>query len=191
MIGGIQYDRQSTERRRGMTNQEAIKYLRQLYPYGGHCWLDKQRTEAIGMAINALQEEPVSEDLKEAIDTYLATYFGGEKEKQEWPFLKKMAIYFAEWQKIKDESITEDLGEYINELSKQFPEVSFAKLSRIAVRVAKWQKEKMMANAVDGAFIRRNRYTKKNVLNGLDITCDVIQGFKDKDKIKVLFVKED
>jgi len=56
---------------------------------------------------------------------------------------------------------------------------------------AKWQKEKMMANAVDGAFIRRNRYTKKNVLNGLDITCDVTQGFKDKDKIKVLFVKED
>lgn len=39
------------------------------------------------------------------------------------------------------DSVSEDLGEYINELSKQFPEVSFAKLSRIAVRVAKWQKE--------------------------------------------------
>lgn len=38
----------------------------------------------------------------------------------------------------KDQS-TIDLGDYINELSKQFPEVSFAKLSRIAVRVAKWQ----------------------------------------------------
>lgn len=52
-------------------------------------------------------------------------------------------------------------------------------------------KQQMMDNAVDGAFIRRNRYTKKNVLNGLDMTCDAIQGFKDKDKIKVLFIKED
>ena len=41
----------------------------------------------------------------------------------------------------KEEPVSEDLGEYINELSKQFPEVSFAKLSRVAVRVAKWQKE--------------------------------------------------
>lgn len=33
-----------------------------------------------------------------------------------------------------------DLEEFINELSKQFPDVSFAKLSRIVVRVAKWAK---------------------------------------------------
>lgn len=49
-----------------MTKEEAIKYLQQLYPNGGHCWLDEQRIEAIGMAINALQEEPVSEELEEA-----------------------------------------------------------------------------------------------------------------------------
>ena len=42
----------------------------------------------------------------------------------------------------KEEPVSEDLGEYINELSKQFPDVSFAKLSRIAVRVAKWQEDK-------------------------------------------------
>ena len=46
----------------------------------------------------------------------------------------------------KEEPASEDLGEYINELSKQFPEVSFAKLSRIAVRVAKWQEEKFEKN---------------------------------------------
>ena len=45
------------------------------------------------------KEEPVREDLEQAIDTYLATYFGSEQEKQDWPFLKKMAIHFAEWQK--------------------------------------------------------------------------------------------
>ena len=43
-----------------MTKEEAIKFLQQIYPNGGHCWLDEQRIEAIGMAVKALQEEPVS-----------------------------------------------------------------------------------------------------------------------------------
>ena len=43
-----------------MTKKEAISYLQQLYPNGGHCWLDKQRIEAIDMAVKTLQEEPVS-----------------------------------------------------------------------------------------------------------------------------------
>lgn len=42
---------------------------------------------------------------------------------------------------MQEEPVSEDLEDYINELSKQFPEVSFAKLSRIAVMVAKWQRE--------------------------------------------------
>lgn len=37
---------------------------------------------------------------------------------------------------------SDEFGEYINELSKQFPEVSFAKLSRIAVRVKNWLEQK-------------------------------------------------
>ena len=59
-----------------MTKEDAIKFLQQLYPYGGHCWLDKQRTEAIGMAIEALRDierngkdckdDPVSDDFEEA-----------------------------------------------------------------------------------------------------------------------------
>ena len=49
-----------------MTKEEAIKYLQQLYPNGGHCWLDEQRIEAIDIAVKALQEEPVSEDIEEA-----------------------------------------------------------------------------------------------------------------------------
>lgn len=44
-----------------MNKKEAIKYLKQLYPNGGHCWLDEQRMEAIGMAVKALQEEPVKD----------------------------------------------------------------------------------------------------------------------------------
>ena len=40
-----------------MTIQEAIKYLKQLYPNGGCCWLDEQRIEAISMAVAALENE--------------------------------------------------------------------------------------------------------------------------------------
>jgi hypothetical protein len=45
----------------------------------------------------------------------------------------------AKWQLAKIKSITlDDLGEFINELSKQFSEVSFAKVCKIATRTAKW-----------------------------------------------------
>ena len=52
-----------------------------------------------------------------------------------------------------------------------------------------WQKEQMMKNSTD-AYIHRNRYTKTNVLH-LDVTCDAVQGFKDNDKLKAIFIKED
>ena len=58
-----------------MKKEEAIKYLQQLYPNGGHCWLDEQRIEAIGMAIKALQKEPVSEDLEEAAQSWAYNEF--------------------------------------------------------------------------------------------------------------------
>ena len=47
---------------------------------------------------------------------------------------------------LQEEPVSEDLGEYINELSKQFPEVSFAKLSRIAVSVSRWQQNQDVKN---------------------------------------------
>jgi hypothetical protein len=86
--------------------------------------------------LDTMQEEPVSEDLEEAAHKY-ANIRMSNYETAFYAFMSG-----AKWQKAKDEFTTEDLGEYINELSKQFPEVSFAKLSRIAVRVAKWQKQK-------------------------------------------------
>ena len=66
-----------------MKNEEAIKFLQQLYPNGGHCWLDEQRMEAIGMAIKALQEEPVSEEqVKEDTMTIRKEWF--EHCKKSW-----------------------------------------------------------------------------------------------------------
>ena len=38
---------------------------------------------------------------------------------------------------------SKELADEIDALSKRYPEISFAKLSRIAVRIARWQKDKM------------------------------------------------
>ena len=120
--------------------------------------------------INSLQKEPVSEDLEEAAEEWDESFYRSDAFKAG-----------AKWQKAKDESTTEDLGEYINELSKQFPEVSFAKLSRIAIRVAKWQKERMMAKSVDGVARPYDN----------EIWC-ILDSFnlKDGDEIKVIVIKK-
>lgn len=115
-----------------------------------------------------------------------------------------------------EESVSEDLGEYINELSKQFPEVSFAKLSRIAVRVSKWQKqqdqstielaedhamlagmekmkEQMMAKAIDGD-VTFDYYGNDDKAYGCiahDSFCLEDFGLKDRDKVKMILIKED
>ena len=144
-----------------MTNQEAIKYLQQLYPNGGHCWLDEQRIEAIGMAVKALQEEPESiwHDANEKSDNPEAVVIINPSDNTGEVLTKCISVYQGHiWaytsvllnldnpcktgKALQEESVSDDLGDYIYELSKQFPEVSFAKLSRIAVRVAKWQQER-------------------------------------------------
>lgn len=89
-------------------------------------------------------EQSVSDDLEEASKNYAFNNTPWDDCKDE---IQESFKAGAQWQKTKDESITEDLGEYLNELSKQFPEVSFAKLSRIGVRVAKWQKEHLLKPA--------------------------------------------
>ena len=157
-----------------MTNEKAIKYLKQLYPNGGHCWLDEQRIEAIGMAVKALQDEPVSEDLEEAIDTYLATYFGSEKEKQDWPFLKKIAIHFANWQKKNDD--------YAIEIAHMAGEEEGKNI----------MKQQLMAKAVDAVVkVDAGGYPY------IDRTIELYDYDKDTplakkgDKYKVILIKED
>jgi len=108
--------------------------------------------EKVPMA--TMDEEPVNEDLEEAskewlrpqLDKSYANY--GEAKMMELTHFDGYAMldaieFGAEWQQEKDSIPAEYLEELINKLSKQFPDVSFAKLSRIAVRVAKWQKEKL------------------------------------------------
>lgn len=66
----------------------------------------------------------------------------------------------------------------------------FRALRKTAIHFANWHKEQMMKDATE-AYIRRNRYTKQNVLNGFSVTCDAIQKFNDGDKVKVIVIKED
>ena len=87
-----------------MTKEKAIKYLQQLYPNGGHCWLDEQRIEAIGMAIKALQEEPVGEDLEEKATQLSQKYFPDEENIWARPNIealkcKSACIEMVEWLK--------------------------------------------------------------------------------------------
>ena len=56
-----------------MKKEEAIKFLKQLYPNGVGTWLDEQRMEAIGTAIEALQKKGTAEMaawLRENLDRY-------------------------------------------------------------------------------------------------------------------------
>lgn len=85
-------------------------------------------------------EEPVSEGLEKAAKQY-SFYIPTQCEATE-TWKKETEQHFidgAKWQLAKNKSITlDDLEEFINELSKQFPEVSFAKVCKIATRTAKW-----------------------------------------------------
>ena len=93
-----------------------------------------------------------------------------------------------------------DLEEFINELSKQFPDVSFAKLSRIAVRVAKWSErqkstwseedERMFDYALDmiewysGKNEDKSRLVS-NWLKSLKYRVQSKQEWSDEDKTKL------
>ena len=128
--------------------------------------------------IDKVQKEPVSEDLEAAAEEWDESLYRSDAFKAG-----------AKWQKEKDESKTEDLGDYINELSKQFPEVSFAKLSRIAVRVAKWKEEQMIAKAIDAEVLEN--YDGKVIKYDDTILDEKLSGCKVFDKVKVIIIKED
>ena len=92
------------------------------------------------------------------------------------------------WQKTRDELVPEDLGEYINELSKQFPEVSFAKLSRIVVRAVKWkEKRQSIENTID-AVVLKNYDGKVLVYDEADID-EKLSDYKVGDEVKLAIIK--
>ena len=133
--------------------------------------------------IDSLQEEPASIDFEQEL--YKA--FGQVKD---FTLGMRIAKWFYDMGKNSQEPVGEDLGEYINELSKQFPEVSFAKLSRIAVRVAKWQITKLMKDATEvTVHIDAGGYPYTPEIELYDYDKDVPLA-KEGDKYKVVLIKE-
>lgn len=128
-----------------MTNEKAIKYLKQLYPNGGHCWLDEQRIEAIGMAVKALQKEPVSEDLEEAVNAYIG--YAPEVDESSSTYGKRQAFKAG----------------------------------------AKWQKEQLMAKAVDVTIA----IPYPNGYGGYTQLVDSKEGLPFGENLKVLVIKKE
>ena len=172
-----------------MTKKEAIKYLKQLYPNGGHCWLDDQRMEAIGMAVKVLQEEPVSEEqVKEDTMTISKEWF--EHCKKSW-----YNEGYIDGEYNRDRQFEKERLKLCDNLTKEQAKieqdfvVNFIKNNNStptfidAIEYGmKMQKEQMMVKAVDG--IARP--------DDDEVWCDLKSfNFKDGDKVKVLVIKED
>lgn len=88
-----------------------------------------------------------------------------------------------------EEPVSKDLENEIAFLSERYPEVSFAKLSRIAVYIANWQKQQMMKDA--NTYIVERHYDK---YVGKYLTPDVTlneQVYKVGDLVKIIIIKED
>lgn len=133
------------------------------------------------MYIDSLQKEPVSKEIGDY--DHKAVMESLCPQLKEEPTIPDIVDEHF-WKMLGEEHVSEDLGEYINELSKQFQEVSFAKLSRIAVRVANWQKAKMMAKAIDVKINRDTLYDLKPFIH------EKYLDYKIGDKVKVIVIKE-
>lgn len=143
-------------------------------------------------------QEPASEDLEKESDV-MATKLFKEFFPQDGDTitpndfckgLRSFARHFADWQKERDFNDFARLKKSWYEegrIDGKFEGLSDDEKYQQGFHDAK---EQMMKGAIEGPFIRRNRYTKKNVLNNFDLTHDVLQNFKDGDKVKVIIIKE-
>lgn len=178
-----------------MTKEEAIKYLQQLYPNGGHCWLDEQRIEAIGMAINALQEELASDDLVDASNNYCLTIRKGyPRVKDETDvFICNAFKHGAQWQKERDAKSAENLTR-LNSLIDM--ERTLNAHYKMGIREGKrLQKEQMMKDAViieDELVMCYNNGEPTGLSPYKEWweTPEVQNNFKDGDKVKVIIIKD-
>lgn len=149
-----------------MTKEEAIKYLQQIYPNGGYCWLDNQRIEAIGMAIQALQEEPVSEDLEEAAEMFIDSLIPTEVDTVT-PFaaeyviglLNKAIEFGAKWQKEQfEKNRLKHCNSITNEQAEKFIQEHTRKLTQYGDDYFLWVTPNQARKAVE---IAREETTEK------------------------------
>ena len=164
-----------------MTNKEAINYLKQLYPNGGHCWLDEQRIEAIGMAIKALQKEP-----KECM--YSKDNYTDEDRKVLCDGCEEGCKFNK-----KEEPVSEDLNTVAKEFANNITEkIGYRlQLRRAVCFGAKWKEQQLMAKAVDAiVHIDAGGYPFIPQIELYDYEKDIPLA-KEGDKYKVILIKED
>ena len=150
--------------------------------------------ESLGIS----QEEHVSGELEQAIDTYLKSYWGGEKEKQDWPFLKKMAIHFANWQKeqfeknrlkhcniITNEQAELEQGFIDQHLDKHQRMPTFLDAIEYGMRL---KEQQMMAKAIDGEILEN--YDGKILEYDDSILDEKLSNCKVFDKVKIVVIKK-
>jgi len=177
-----------------MTDKEKIRNIIELFiAWNGETdVIDVANIDsAVEFIANSLQEEPISEG-KDIFDNYLKSEekfilpqkISGNIDCENCLYSSACALGDIK-ECIIDKPVSEDLGEYINELSKQFPEVSFAKLSRIAVRVAKWQKEQMISKSIDAELYSDGTFIPLIGVKDKEKISDIKFG----DKIKVILIK--
>ena len=124
---------------------------------------------------------------KELINQYVTAHADNR-----WMDASELETLLTEFAEKLKEPASEDLSDLIDKLSKRYPEVSFAKLSRIAVSAAKWQREQVMKDAMNAIVVKPD-YEVRGIVKSmrLQIDDDSIACAYDKgDKVKVIIIKE-
>lgn len=112
--------------------KKALVWMRSIYPTMRGA--DKEDAEHYFPELSKSEDEKIRKEIIQSIQDNMCVIH------------KDKCLAWLEKQK---EIETEDFGEFINELSKQFPEVSFAKLSRIAVRIKNWLEKQVEQKPVE------------------------------------------
>lgn len=169
-----------------MTNEEAIKYLKQLYPNGWHCWLDEQRIEAIGMAIKALQKEPASEP--QVKESFISKHDdktckeNGDSLTQE-PVSEDLDKEIANY--IENNFFgSETMGFFSNKTKEELNDKDVADIAR---HFANWQKERIMANSTNATI----GLPYENEYGGYTHLIDVSRPLSVGNNIIAIIFKED
>ena len=160
----------------------------------GDCWFDIDVNEADKWR---LIEEPANEDLEKEIDRWSQEHCYNKSEK---PVFAAVARHFAKWQKEIDKLIFyNDLSEFedikklvVNEIASintiEAIDTDFDgwynRLIVFAKRCAQWQKQQMLAKAID-AHIELGPNNNHVLMNG------IFNKYEWNDKVKIIIIEED
>lgn len=181
-----------------MTREEAIKYLRQIYPNGGHCWLDAQRIEALDMAIQALSVS-LPEGLDEAEQKYVETCECPPANQEEERMVYE--AYKAGWA-ARDAQFSKLLGDMDEAAEdifhKKFPsytnchQLTKREMLELIKAGEELMKAKMMEDALDARVYVVESIPQDCSYVGFETDAPAYYArLKDGDKVKLIIVKEE